>query len=65
MSNLCHPNAPLGACVAGPTKRSVLDPTVVVNFLKLRRETDVVPESLRANHAMYGSDPANPNLASL
>lgn len=48
-----HQNAPQGACVAGPKNRSALDPTVVVNFLKLGLETDSVPESIRANHTMY------------
>lgn len=61
-----HQNAPsLGACVDGPNYWTALDPTVVVNFLKLGLEADSVPENSRANYTGQNGDPVNQNLARL
>ena len=60
-----HQNPSQEACVAGPKNRSAIDPTVVVNFLKLGLVADIVPANSRANYTGYNGDPVNQNLARL
>lgn len=61
MTQFHHLDAPLGACIAGPTTRLVLDPNAGVGSAQPMPKPDFGPAEDRVAHCMSAGDPVDTN----